>query len=74
MGVKGGKYASGSDTWKKKRLKLPRNENQQAPRFPMKLEAQKLKLRKKRRSNKHWQAKINVHLSHQYSIRINAKF
>lgn len=29
---------------------------------------------KKKRSNKHWQAKINVHLEHQYSIRINARF
>lgn len=28
----------------------------------------------KKRSNKHWQAKRNVHLEHQYSIRINAKF
>lgn len=74
MGAKAGKHASGSATWRKKRLKLPRNENQQTPRLPVKLETQKLKLTKRRRSNKHWQAKINAHLRHQYSIRINAKF
>lgn len=39
----------------------------------MKLEVYRLTASKKR-SNKHWQAKINVHLEDQYSMRINAKF